>query len=41
MNAAVGFLLGLIVAAVANKVPIGTEIAAIGHWLLSFIGGRL
>jgi hypothetical protein len=39
VNFAVGFLLGLIVAAIALSIPIGTEITAIGHWLLGLIGG--
>jgi hypothetical protein len=39
VNAAVGFLLGLIVAAIALSIPIGTELTAIGHWVMTWVGG--
>jgi hypothetical protein len=39
MNAAVGFLLGLIVGALALGVPLHTELTAVGHWVVTLVGG--
>jgi len=39
MNAAVGFLAGLIVCALALSVPLHTELTAVGHWAMTWVGG--
>jgi hypothetical protein len=39
MNAAVGFLAGLIVGALALGVPLHTELTAVGHWVMTWVGG--
>jgi hypothetical protein len=39
VNAAIGFLAGLIVGALALGVPLHTELAAVGHWVTTLVGG--
>jgi hypothetical protein len=39
MNLAVGFILGLVVGAAAIGVPLHTELTAVGHWVMTLVGG--
>ena len=39
MNFAGGFLAGLIVGALALGIPLHTELAAVGHWVTTLVGG--
>jgi hypothetical protein len=39
VNAAAGFLAGLIVGALALGVPLHTELTAVGRWAMTLVGG--
>jgi hypothetical protein len=39
VNAAVGFLVGLIVGALALGVPLHTELTSVGRWVITLVGG--